>query len=143
MDDNQRTALRTQLLRFEPTEILVHGKAVSATTRQLLRQDCPLALITPVDPNASLSAAALVTAVQTAGLFDNPSDAAHSGTWPEALAVLMADARSFQPQYEECVSALFVCVKYLQRCCVANLLMTERAFFFVDTIDEGEHGRCG
>ena len=70
-------------------------------------------------------------------LFDNPSDPQHSGTWPEALAVLMDDGKSFRAEFECCVSALYLCVKYLQRCCVANLLMTERTFFFVDSIDEG------
>lgn len=137
VDDDQRTALRTQLLRFEPTDILVHKKAVSAATQQLLHQECPQALITPIDPNSTFSAAALVALVQAAGLFDNPSDPQHSGTWPEALAVLMDDGKSFRAEFECCVSALYLCVKYLQRCCVANLLMTERTFFFVDSIDEG------
>ena len=119
------------------TEILVHKKAVSAATQQLLHQECPQALITPIDPNSAFSAAALVALVQAAGLFDNPSDPQHSGTWPEALAVLMDDGKSFRAEFECCVSALYLCVKYLQRCCVANLLMSERAFFFVDSIDEG------
>ena len=111
VDDDQRTALRTQLLRFEPTEILVHKKAVSAATQQLLHQECPQALITPIDPNSTFSAAALVALVQA--------------------------GKSFRAEFECCVSALYLCVKYLQRCCVANLLMTERTFFFVDSIDEG------
>ena len=49
----------------------------------------------------------------------------------------MDDGKSFRAEFECCVSALYLCVKYLQRCCVANLLMTERTFFFVDSIDEG------
>lgn len=137
VDDDQRTALRTQLLRFEPTEILIHKKALRPATEHLLHQECPFAMITPVDPNKPFSSSALVSLVETAHLFDNAEKPEQNGQWPEALRRLMKDAHSFKPEFEISMSCLFLCVAYLNRCCVANLLMSARAFSFIDSIDAG------
>ena len=45
--------------------------------------------------------------------------------------------KDIKPEFEISMSCLFLCVAYLNRCCVANLLMSARAFSFIDSIDAG------
>ena len=68
LDDDQRTALRTQLLRFAPTEFILHKKAVLPHTIQLLHQECSSALISYVDPTSSLEVMSTMMISRTASV---------------------------------------------------------------------------
>lgn len=133
MDDDQRTALRTQLLRFAPTEFILHKKALLPHTIQLLHQECSSALMTFVDPTSSFAASNLSPFIQKNHVFQRDDDSS-SNSLPSLLSHLLSNQSSL---FEPCLSSLYLCSSYLNRCCIANLLMSQRRFFCIDNIDKG------
>ena len=69
IDDDQRTGLRTQILRFLPSEFVIHRKAIFPHTIQLLHQECPSALMTYVDPSSSFDPSMLLKIIKENNLF--------------------------------------------------------------------------
>lgn len=134
LDDDQRTALRTQLLRFAPTEFILHKKAVLPHTIQLLHQECSSALITFVDPTSSFAASNLTPFIQQNHVFQCDDDTSSNTTLPSLLTHLLSNQSSL---FEPCLSSLYLCSSYLNRCCIANLLMSQKRFFCIDNIDKG------
>ena len=134
LDDDQRTALRTQLLRFAPTEFILHKKAVLPHTIQLLHQECSSALISYVDPTSSFAASNLTPFIQQNHVFQCDDDTSSNTTYPSLLTHLLSNQSSL---FEPCLSSLYLCSSYLNRCCIANLLMSQKRFFCIDNIDKG------
>lgn len=140
VDDDQRTGLRTQLLRFDPTEFVVHRKKLLPYTLQLIHQECLLALLSYVDPASVCSPDTLVSLVNQNHLFDADDAAELKGTWPDLLKQMMLDGKRVDTQYKNCFESLCLSVQYLHRACVATILMSQRLFSLIDNIDEGSIG---
>ena len=140
VDDDQRTGLRTQLLRFDPTEFVVHRKKLLPYTLQLIHQECPLALLSYVDPASVCSPDTLVSLVNQNHLFGADDAAELKGTWPDLLKQMMLDGKRVDTQYKNCFESLCLSVQYLHRACVATILMSQRLFSLIDNIDEGSIG---
>ena len=139
VDDDQRTGLRTQLLRFAPTEFVIHKKHLLPHTIQLIRQECPLAMMSYVDPSSDCSSSNLLTLVQQYSLFDSDDAPERKGQWPSLLQTMLKDSKTPNPAYSSCLSSLDLAVSYLHRCCVANLLMSQRMFYLIDNIDQSTY----
>ena len=137
IDDDQRTGLRTQLLRFNPTEFVIHKNALLPHTLQLIHQECPLALLSYVDPNSSFSIKDLTTLVSQKRLFEADDQPERGNAWPVLLERMLQNDKSFNPTYHCCLESLYLASAYLNRCCVANLLMCQRKFYLIDNIDSG------
>lgn len=137
IDDDQRTGLRTQLLRFNPTEFVIHKQALLPHTLQLIHQECPLALMTYVDPNSSFSVKDLTKLVKQTRVFEADDRPEKGNSWPVLLERMMQNGVEFNPTYHCCLESLYLTTAYLDRCCVANLLMCQRKFFLIDNIDHG------
>ena len=135
VDDDQRTALRTQLLRFLPTEFILHKNALHSRTIQLLRRECPSAMLTFVDPQSSFEPQRLLQLVKENNLFDTDDDSMPKGEWPDLLEMIVKDHKQPEPAFSQVLSALYLSSAYLHRCCVARLLMSQHKFYLIDNID--------
>ena len=135
VDDDQRTALRTQLLRFLPTEFILHKNALHTRTVQLLRRECPSAMFTFVDPQSSFQPQKLLQLVKDNNLFDTDDESMPKGEWPDLLEMIVKNGNCPEPAFSHVLSALYLCSSYLHRCCVARLLMSQRKFYLIDNID--------
>ncbi|CBK24521.2 uncharacterized protein [Blastocystis hominis] len=135
IDDDQRTALRTQLLRFLPTEFILHKNALHSRTIQLLRRECPSAMLSFVDPQSSFEPQHLLRLVKQNNLFDTDDDSMPKGEWPDLLEMIVKDREHPEPAFSQVLSALYLSSAYLHRCCVARLLMSQHKFYLIDNID--------
>lgn len=132
IDDDQRTGLRTQLLRFVPTEFIIHKKAILPHTIQLLHQECPSAMMTYVDPCSSFDSSLLSKLINEHKLFHR--DDTQNESLPSLLQCLLSQGP--REDFATCLSSLYLCASYLNRCCVANILMSQRKFYCIDNIDK-------
>ena len=101
VDDDQRTALRTQLLRFLPTEFILHKNALHSRTIQLLRRECPSAMLTFVDPQSSFEPQRLPQLVKENNLFDTDDDSMPKGEWPDLLEMIVKDHKQPEPAFSQ------------------------------------------
>ena len=138
IDDDQRTGLRTQLLRFDPTEFVIHKKMLLPHTIQLIHQECPLAMMSYVDPSSVCSPKNLIDLVNQYSLFDSDDTPELAGEWPSLLQQMIPNKRAINTQYSCCLSSLYLSVAYLHRCCIAGILMSQRLFYVIDNIDRGK-----
>ena len=103
VDDDQRTGLRTQLLRFDPTEFVIHKKRLLPHTIQLIHQECPLAMMSYVDPSSDCSPSSLISLVQQYSLFDSDDAPELAGKWPSLLQSMLTDRKTPNPNYSCCL----------------------------------------
>ena len=90
-----------------------------------------------VDPSSDCSPSSLISLVQQYSLFDSDDAPELAGKWPSLLQSMLTDRKIPNPNYSCCLSSLALSVAYLNRCCVANLLMSQRLFYLIDNIDQG------
>lgn len=134
IDDDQRTGLRTQILRFEPTEYIIHKKALLPHTIQLLHQECPTAMMTYVDPTSSFDPSCLMKLIKEIDPFHR--DDSDDRSLPSLLQSLVDENNHPCEGCGPCLSSLYLCSSYLNRCCVANILMSQKQFYCIDNIDK-------
>ena len=92
--------------------------------------------MTYVDPSSSFDPSMLLKIIKENNLFSKDDSPSSNTTLPPLLQSLYIDDKKPSDDFAPCLSSLYLSVSYLNRCCVANILMSQRKFYCIDNIDK-------